>query len=238
MDDLRSADVDFLTIGQYLQPTRKHAAGQRALFRPMNSKATRRIARTKGFLLVVVVAAHALELSCRRRLRAPPRRPRLQRVGWVERLAEHAPRRRADPTSSRSFGEKFFARARCTHAFRRWAPNTFAMGWQVALNRHAVQRRHPVRLSCRRYRGIPSAVFAAASAACRRTSVHAHHPPPVAATMLPPPNRLKFARRHRTDFAYTFCRPLPPSFTKFRTPSHTSVCHAGIAARAPFRTAS
>ena len=26
MDDLRSADVDFLTIGQYLQPTRKHAA--------------------------------------------------------------------------------------------------------------------------------------------------------------------------------------------------------------------
>ena len=25
MDDLRSADVDFLTIGQYLQPTRKHA---------------------------------------------------------------------------------------------------------------------------------------------------------------------------------------------------------------------
>jgi lipoic acid synthetase len=24
MDDLRSADVDFMTIGQYLQPTRKH----------------------------------------------------------------------------------------------------------------------------------------------------------------------------------------------------------------------
>ncbi len=29
MDDLRSADVDFLTIGQYLQPTRKHAAVDR-----------------------------------------------------------------------------------------------------------------------------------------------------------------------------------------------------------------
>ena len=28
MDDLRSADVDFLTIGQYLQPTRKHARGR------------------------------------------------------------------------------------------------------------------------------------------------------------------------------------------------------------------
>ena len=26
MDDLRAASVDFLTIGQYLQPTRKHAA--------------------------------------------------------------------------------------------------------------------------------------------------------------------------------------------------------------------
>ena len=25
MDDLRTADVDFLTVGQYLQPTRKHA---------------------------------------------------------------------------------------------------------------------------------------------------------------------------------------------------------------------
>ena len=30
MDDLRSADVDFLTIGQYLQPTRKHAEIGRA----------------------------------------------------------------------------------------------------------------------------------------------------------------------------------------------------------------
>ena len=29
MDDLRAADVDFLTIGQYLQPTRKHAPVER-----------------------------------------------------------------------------------------------------------------------------------------------------------------------------------------------------------------
>ena len=29
MDDMRSAGVDFLTIGQYLQPTRKHAAVDR-----------------------------------------------------------------------------------------------------------------------------------------------------------------------------------------------------------------
>jgi len=51
MDDLRSADVDFLTIGQYLQPTKKHHPVIR--FVPpdeFNSYAT--VARTKGFLLV------------------------------------------------------------------------------------------------------------------------------------------------------------------------------------------
>ena len=51
MDDLRSADVDFLTIGQYLQPTKKHHPVIR--FVPpdeFTSYAT--VARTKGFLLV------------------------------------------------------------------------------------------------------------------------------------------------------------------------------------------
>jgi lipoic acid synthetase len=51
MDDLRSADVDFLTIGQYLQPTKKHHPVMR--FVPpdeFDSYAT--VARTKGFLLV------------------------------------------------------------------------------------------------------------------------------------------------------------------------------------------
>jgi len=51
MDDLRSADVDFLTIGQYLQPSRKHHPVIR--FVPpdeFTSYAT--VARTKGFLLV------------------------------------------------------------------------------------------------------------------------------------------------------------------------------------------
>ena len=51
MDDLRSAEVDFLTIGQYLQPTKKHHPVLR--FVPpeeFNSYAT--VAKTKGFLLV------------------------------------------------------------------------------------------------------------------------------------------------------------------------------------------
>jgi lipoic acid synthetase len=51
MDDLRSADVDFLTIGQYLQPTRKHAEVKRFV-PPEEFEALRRIALAKGFLLV------------------------------------------------------------------------------------------------------------------------------------------------------------------------------------------
>ena len=51
MDDLRSADVDFLTIGQYLQPTPKHAAVQRFV-PPEEFNALRTIGLAKGFLLV------------------------------------------------------------------------------------------------------------------------------------------------------------------------------------------
>jgi lipoic acid synthetase len=51
MDDLRSADVDFLTIGQYLQPTRKHAEVKRYVT-PDEFTAYKRIALAKGFLLV------------------------------------------------------------------------------------------------------------------------------------------------------------------------------------------
>jgi lipoic acid synthetase len=51
MDDLRSADVDFLTIGQYLQPTRKHAAVAR-FWTPEEFAALEGIARAKGFLMV------------------------------------------------------------------------------------------------------------------------------------------------------------------------------------------
>jgi lipoic acid synthetase len=51
MDDLRSADVDFLTIGQYLQPTRKHHAVIRYV-PPDEFKALETIAYAKGFLMV------------------------------------------------------------------------------------------------------------------------------------------------------------------------------------------
>ncbi len=51
MDDLRSANVDFLTIGQYLQPTRKHAEVKRFV-PPDEFKALERTALAKGFALV------------------------------------------------------------------------------------------------------------------------------------------------------------------------------------------
>ncbi len=51
MDDLRSAEVDFLTIGQYLQPTVKHAAVDRFV-PPEEFEDYARMARAKGFLLV------------------------------------------------------------------------------------------------------------------------------------------------------------------------------------------
>jgi lipoic acid synthetase len=51
MDDLRSADVDFLTIGQYLQPTRKHHPVVRFIT-PDEFKAYETIAYAKGFLMV------------------------------------------------------------------------------------------------------------------------------------------------------------------------------------------
>jgi lipoic acid synthetase len=51
MDDLRAADVDFLTIGQYLQPTRKHHEVVRFV-PPDEFKAYETIAYAKGFLMV------------------------------------------------------------------------------------------------------------------------------------------------------------------------------------------
>ena len=51
MDDLRSADVDFLTIGQYLQPTAKHHPLDR-YYHPDEFKDLEIIAKSKGFLLV------------------------------------------------------------------------------------------------------------------------------------------------------------------------------------------
>ncbi len=51
MDDLRSADVDFITIGQYLQPTRRHAKVERFVT-PDEFRAYETVAFAKGFLMV------------------------------------------------------------------------------------------------------------------------------------------------------------------------------------------
>ncbi len=51
MDDLRAADVDFMTIGQYLQPTRKHHVIDR-FWTPDEFEQLKRLAYGKGFLMV------------------------------------------------------------------------------------------------------------------------------------------------------------------------------------------
>ena len=51
MDDLRSAEVDFITIGQYLQPSVKHHPLNR-YYHPDEFKEFESIAKNKGFLLV------------------------------------------------------------------------------------------------------------------------------------------------------------------------------------------
>lgn len=51
MDDMRMADIDFMTIGQYLQPTPRHAKVERFVT-PDEFKTYERMAKGKGFLLV------------------------------------------------------------------------------------------------------------------------------------------------------------------------------------------
>ena len=51
MDDLRSANVDFITIGQYLQPTVKHAKLEK-FYSPEEFLMFSKIAKSKGFLMV------------------------------------------------------------------------------------------------------------------------------------------------------------------------------------------
>ncbi|MEM8851998.1 MAG: lipoyl synthase, partial [Pseudomonadota bacterium] len=51
MDDMRAADIDFLTIGQYLQPTPKHHAVDRFVT-PEEFAGYEKAAWGKGFLMV------------------------------------------------------------------------------------------------------------------------------------------------------------------------------------------
>ena len=90
MDDMRIAGVDFLTIGQYLQPTRKHAAIDRFVT-PDEFADYAAIARAKGFLMVSASpltrsSYHADEdFAALRAAAAPPR------------IADADPRRASDP---------------------------------------------------------------------------------------------------------------------------------------------
>ncbi len=51
MDDMRAAQIDFITIGQYLQPTPKHAAVDK-FWTPEEFEGLEKLARSKGFLMV------------------------------------------------------------------------------------------------------------------------------------------------------------------------------------------
>ncbi len=51
MDDMRAADIDFITIGQYLQPTAKHAPVMH-FWTPEEFEGLEKMARAKGFLMV------------------------------------------------------------------------------------------------------------------------------------------------------------------------------------------
>ena len=72
MDDMRSADVDFLTMGQYLQPTPRHAKVEEFV----TPAGVRRLCRDRarqGLPAGRRVAADPVELSCRRRFREDAR---------------------------------------------------------------------------------------------------------------------------------------------------------------------
>ena len=77
MDDMRSADVDFLTIGQYLQPTPKTPCGP-ALRDAGGIHRIRGDRRGEGFSARLLVAADPLLPPRRRRFRPPEGRPRGQ----------------------------------------------------------------------------------------------------------------------------------------------------------------
>ena len=64
MDDLRSAEVDFLTIGQYLQPSVRHHPLDR-YYHPDEFKELETIAKSKGFLISFIFTFNKIFLPCR-----------------------------------------------------------------------------------------------------------------------------------------------------------------------------
>ena len=104
MDDMRAAGVDFLTIGQYLQPTPKHHAVARYVT-PEEFAAYERAARGKGFGMVLGQPADAVELPRGRGLR--PAQGGADGPGGLGRHGDadwpfSRPASRANPSASRS----------------------------------------------------------------------------------------------------------------------------------------
>ena len=99
MDDLRSADVDFLTIGQYLQPTRKHHAVMRFVT-PDEFAGLRDGRLRQGLPDGVGEPADALVASCRRGFRQAARR-RAQRLRAERRCRKFTTKRRVAHTRGR-----------------------------------------------------------------------------------------------------------------------------------------
>ena len=130
MDDMRAADVDFLTVGQYLQPTPKHHAVARFVT-PDEFEGYRKAAAGKGFLMVSATpltrsSYHAGDDFAR--LRAA----RLARLG--RRLRRRAARRRAVGRGDRWAGgscrhkERAGARIDFLFVFRLLAENDCSPG--------------------------------------------------------------------------------------------------------------
>ena len=64
MDDLRSAEVDFLTIGQYLQPSVKHHPLDR-YYKPDEFEGIKRYCKIKRIFISFFIATNKIFLSCR-----------------------------------------------------------------------------------------------------------------------------------------------------------------------------
>ncbi len=54
MDDLRAANVDFITIGQYLPPTPKHAKLEKFIT-PQEFDEYKKMAYAKGFIMLLMI---------------------------------------------------------------------------------------------------------------------------------------------------------------------------------------
>ena len=147
MDDLRSADVDFMTIGQYLQPSKKHHPVKKFVT-PEEFKSYETIGKTKGFLLV---ASSPLTRSSHHagedfaKLRAA-REAQLEQIGLdrLDSCRNSKPRRRVGHTP-----EEMFALVADVEKYPEFLPLCEALTVRSRKERdgpHRARRRHDRRL--------------------------------------------------------------------------------------------